>query len=156
MSGSGKSTIGMLLAERIGFKFIDLDELIKNKEGKSHAAVLEEDGEEKLLQLEEVHTLNLDCTQTVFSPGGSIIYSPRAMEKLRNETTVVYVNMPLEEIKQHVKNDFEHRGIVGLKEKGIDRLFMERAPIYENVAHHIINCGGLPKERIVDEIVRFI
>jgi shikimate kinase len=75
MPGSGKSTIGKLLAKKSDRKFIDLDILIKVKSGKSHTDILAEQGDSALLKLEEFYTLGLDFTDTVFSPGGSIVYS---------------------------------------------------------------------------------
>jgi shikimate kinase len=152
MSGSGKSTIGKLLALELGYHFVDLDDLIKEKEGRSHAEILDEKGEDELLHLEEKYTLELNLMKTVFSPGGSIIYSAMAMEKLRRETTVIYLDLPLEIIKERLGNDVNCRGIVGLKEKGIAQLFSERVPLYQSCAHYVINCSGRSIKEIIEEI----
>ena len=152
MPGVGKSTIGRILAERLGFKFVDLDVLIYDKEGKSHDVVARESGDHKLMELENKYTLELDLTNTIFSPGGSIVYSPQAMEKLQNETNIIYLDLPLEELKGRLSHNLETRGIVGLTEKGLDGLFAERTPLYRKFAHHIVDCLGLNEEEIINRI----
>ena len=116
MPGSGKSTIGKKLAERLKFRFVDLDELIKEKIGRSHAEILEKDGRDALINLENQLTLELNFENTIFSPGGSIIYSLVAMEKLRAETTVIYLELQLQEIQKRLGKNPNSRGIVGLQE----------------------------------------
>lgn len=180
MPGAGKSTIGKTLADRLGFQFVDLDVLICEKEGRSHDQISREKGDAELMRLEEKYTLELDfscflhsrgrfriaevpakrgvearCSCTVFSPGGSIVYSPRAMEKLRAETTVVYLELPLLEIENRLGNGAATRGIVGLSEKGLGGLFEERASLYQSFAHQTINCFGLNDKTIVEKIANF-
>ena len=154
MPASGKSIIGRALAKRLNFKFIDLDDLILEKEGRSHAEILAESGKDKLLEIEEKYTLGLDLHNTVFSPGGSIIYSETAMKKLQNETLIFYLELPLEKLKERLSNKVASRGIVGLEGKGIAGLFKERAPIYQKFAHHTINCTNLKDEDCIDEILQ--
>lgn len=154
MPGAGKSTIGKILAERLNYKFIDLDDLIKEKTGRSHADILEKDGATRLLQLENQYTLDLDLSRTIFSPGGSIIYSPEAMERLQNETTVIYLALPFEEIRRRLGDGAMARGVVGLQEKKLDGLFAERDPIYQKEAHHSLNCLGLSEEAIIEKILQ--
>jgi shikimate kinase len=148
MPGAGKSTIGKMLAKRTGFKFVDLDVLIKEKTGRSHADILENDGEDRLLELENKYTLELDLAQTIFSPGGSIVYSKPAMEKLKNETKITYLELSLSEIKKRLGKNLKTRGIIGLKQKGLEGLFAERTPLYKESAHRTINCSGLSDEEI--------
>lgn len=155
MPGSGKSTVGKLLAKEIGYNFIDLDEFIKEKSGKSHQEIIRIEGEKELLRLEELYTLGLDFTKTVFSPGGSIVYSLPAMEKLKKETQIFYLYLPMEVVEKRLQGIAEGRGIIGLKEKGLEKLLEERHPIYEKFAHKIINCFSLNKEGIVNEILQY-
>ncbi len=152
MPGSGKSTIGRLLAQRLKTRFLDLDETIRDKEKKTHSQIMKESGEKELLKLEEFYTLGLDFSSLVFSPGGSIVYSPKAMEKIKKESRVVYLELPLEEIKKRLGNEAENRGIVGLAEKGVGKLFGERTPLYKKFADFTLNCSGLGVEEIIGKI----
>src|SRR3972149_6935474 len=149
MPGVGKSTIGRLLAEKIGFSFVDLDNLIRDREGRTHAQIAQEKGDSELSRLEEFYTLGLNLEKTVFSPGGSIVYLPKAMEKLRRETLVIYLSAPIDVIRKNLGDRIDERGIVGLKEKGLGGIFSERAPLYEKFAHQSINCVGLSEDQII-------
>ena len=154
MPGSGKSTIGKILADRLGWQFVDLDILIKEKEGKGHDQLIKELGEEKFLEIEEKQTLALDFNRTVFSPGGSVIYCPAAMEKLKRETRIFYLYLPLEAIEKRLGKNIDSRGIIGLKEKGLTKLFEERNVLYKNFSNQIIDCSGLTEESIIQEILQ--
>lgn len=153
MPGAGKSTIGKMLAARLNYRFLDLDDLIKEKEGKSHTVILDEYGPATLCALENKYTLLQDLTRTVFSPGGSIVYSSEAMNKLRSETVIINLELPLVEIKKRLADGLEARGIVGLKEKGLAGLYAERVPLYRRFAHHTIQCASLKKDQILDKVV---
>lgn len=152
MPASGKSTIGKLLAKKLGWKFIDLDILIKVQGGKSHADILAEQGDSALLNLEEFYTLGLNLADTVFSPGGSIVYSARAMEKLGKETEIIYLNLPMEEIRRRLGAAINDRGIVGLREKGLEKLYEERDSLYRQYSHRVIDCSRLKEDDILKKL----
>lgn len=152
MPGAGKSTIGKKLAQQSEFNFVDLDALIKEKTDTSHDEIAREQGDSALMRMEESYTLGLNLAKTIFSPGGSIVYSVPAMEKLRQETKIIYLELPLSEIKKRIGRIAEMRGIVGLAEKGLDGLFAERVPLYEKFAHHTINCQNLTEDEILQSI----
>ena len=156
MPGSGKSTIGKMVSAKLCVPCVDLDEYIKEREGVSSQQILEQRGEQELLRLEELYTLALDHRGTVFSPGGSIIYSSPAIEKLISETVIVYLAFPLTEIRQRLGKEIGRRGIVGLKEKGLDLLFQERVPLYERCSHHTIFCEGLGRDDVVLKIIALV
>ncbi|MDD5547724.1 MAG: shikimate kinase [Candidatus Pacebacteria bacterium] len=157
MPGSGKSTIGKLLARKLGWVFIDLDDLIKEKTGKTYSQILEQDGGKKLIEIENQFTLDLKFDKpAVFSPGGSIIYSMQAMEKLKKETTVVYIELLINEVKKRLDGRADKGGIIGLKEKGIDRLYEERAIIYKTMADFTVKTDGLNEDQIADEILKVV
>ncbi len=156
MSGVGKSTIGTMVAERLDFAFIDLDAVIKEKEKESHVSILNRVGDRKFLEMEERHALNVPLANAVFSPGGSIVYSARAVEKISDESIVFYLKLPLSQLISRVGHNvgaWDRRGIVGLKEKGLEKLFHEREPLYEEVAHHVIACDNLSDEEVVSRIM---
>lgn len=168
MPTSGKSTIGKLLADKLGWDFIDLDDLIKEKTGKSYDEILEKDGEKKLLNLENQYTLELDFSAEsgsasggegsgiIFSPGGSLIYSVEAMEKVAKETKIIYIELPLKEIEIRLGLRPVKGGIVGLKEKGLKKLFEERDAAYRKFADFIIKADNLSEEELVIKILELI
>lgn len=136
MPGSGKSFLGKKIAEKLNYVFIDLDKVIERKENAPLQQVLDKHGDKKFMELEEktVFRLKYCPNNCIFSPGGSVIYSPKAMNFLRKKSTVIYLMLPFEAIKKRLINA-ETRGIVGLKEKGLKNLFYERKPFYERYAH---------------------
>lgn len=160
MPSSGKSTIGKLLAERLEWKFIDLDDLIKEEEGIDINGILEQKGEKELLKLENNYTLRQNFSDVVFSPGGSIIYSDEAMEKIKKETVIIYLEIALEEIKKRIEGHHRKQAVVGLREKGIVNLFEERTPIYKLNTGHVINCSlfnqCLNYKAVVDYIISLL
>jgi len=159
MPASGKSTIGKILAKKLGWDFVDLDDLIKEKTGKSYDEILEKDGEKKLLDLENQLTLELDFKNSkgiIFSPGGSIIYSPVAMLKMINETRIIHLELPLSEIEKRLKDRLIKGGIVGLKEKGLKRLFEERDLVYIKIANDTIKAHNLSEVDLINKILKLI
>jgi len=158
MPTSGKSTIGKILAEKLGWHFIDLDDLIKEKTGKSYDEILDQEGEKKLLDLENKYTLELDFENLdiIFSPGGSIIYSPEAMEKIKKETRIIYIELPLNEIENRLELRPIKGGIVGLKEGGLKKLFEERDLVYRDFADNIIKADGFKEIELVEIILGMI
>ena len=154
MPGSGKSTAGKTLAKKLGWNFIDLDIYIQEKTGRGHEVILDKDGEKALLALEEKLTLEIDMNRVVFSPGGSIIYSPGAMKKLKRETLIVYLEAPQAVVEKRLSGIIHSRGIVGLEEKGITRLFKERTRVYEKTADLAVKSGEQSPAETAAEIFR--
>jgi shikimate kinase len=152
MPGSGKSAIGKRVAPRLGFKFIDLDELILQTQGIYHHDYMMQKGEPALVELENNLTLGLNLEDTIFSPGGSIIYSKNAMDKLKKETLLVYLSVSLEQVKKHLGDKINRNGIIGLAAKGIEGLYKERTPLYEKFADIIIDCIGSNLEEKVEQV----
>ena len=160
MPTSGKSTVGKILAKKLGWDFIDLDDLIKEKTGKSYDEILEQEGGEKLLEFENKFTLELDFGNSkkgiIFSPGGSIIYSPKAIKKIKNETRVIYIELPFHEIEKRLKERSIKGGIVGLKEKGLKKLFEERSLAYIKIADDSIKFDNLNEDKTAFKVLKLI
>lgn len=154
MSGSGKSTIGKILAETLAWPFLDLDEVIKEKAGMSHADLLAQIGGAEFMQREAKWAMELSTRGTVFAPGGSIIYYPAVMEKLREECELIYLRLSLPEIIRRAGNNADnHRGIVGFAEKGWAGLLTERAPLLEQYADQILDTDRLSAEQAAQAIL---
>ncbi|MCW4004807.1 MAG: shikimate kinase [Candidatus Bathyarchaeota archaeon] len=153
MSGVGKSRVGLLLSKRLGYRFIDIDRIIKQDTNQRLQDLIDCLGEKKFLELEENAILGIGAVcDSVISSGGSSIYSPRAMGFLKGISRVVFLDASLEEIKRRRVN-FSIRGVVGLREKGLDGLFLERQPLYRRYADVTIDVTGLSDKVAVDRII---
>ena len=153
MPGSGKSTLGVLLAKYSCYSFVDLDLIINKKAGKKLQKILDEDGYDAFLKIENAVAEELDCEKTVVATGGSMVLSPKGMEHLKELGTVVYINVPLDEIKRRVTN-VKTRGIAFRDGETLDDVFKERTPLYEKYADVTVdfeNASNL--EKTVDKII---
>ena len=99
MPGAGKSTVGVVLAKRMGCRFMDSDLVIQERYGKLLHELISEHGVEGFWKIEEEVNASLEVTGTVIATGGSVIYGPKAMEHLRQIGQVVYLKLPYEEYK---------------------------------------------------------
>ena len=153
MSGVGKSRIGKLLAEKICYNFIDIDKVIEQECGKRVQEIINSLDETKFLESEEVAVLSIgNPHNTIIAPGGSVIYSDKAMKHLKSMGKIVFLNAPLEEIRRRTP-DFSARGIVGLKGKTVEALFEERLPLYRKYADLTIDLKDYTYESIVKVII---
>ena len=153
MAGVGKSTIGTSLAKALEFNFIDVDDYILAKEGKTIQQIIDDEGEEALLRLEKRRMYEIDVTRRVVAPGGSIIYHPDLMEYLRQNSTLVYLDDSFENIEEKLTGALA-RGIVGLKNKSLRQIYDERRPLYSRYADITINCQGKSQDQQVSEILQ--
>jgi shikimate kinase len=153
MSGVGKSRIGQLLAEKLHFGFIDIDRVMEKDSGKKLQDLVNCLGDEKFIEAEENAILGVGkVSNTVISPGGSAIYSEKAMAFLKSISTIVYLNASLEEIKKRTP-DFSKRGIVRLIETGLDALYEERLPLYRRYADVTVDVENLNDDAVVDTLI---
>jgi shikimate kinase len=154
MPSAGKSVTGKLLAKELNCKYIDLDLLILEKEGASHQQILKEKGGEALEKLEEKYALELDFENLIFAPGGSMIFSPKAMEKIKQETFVIHLGVSKEEIERRLGKNLYTNGIVGLEERGLENIILERAPLYQKYADLYLDTNNLSKEEVALEVLQ--
>lgn len=152
MAGVGKSKVGRALAKRLNYNFIDTDEIIEKNANLRLQQIIDEFGDEEFIKAEEKAILGLgDLSDCVISPGGSAVYSAKAMEFLKKISVVVFMNAPFK-IADKVKNRLT-RGIVGLKGKGLKKLFEERLPLYRKYADMILDLGeDYEIEEVAEEI----
>ncbi len=149
MPASGKSMVGVLLAKRLGMEFIDGDLLIQKQEKRLLKEIIEQEGIEQFIQIEsEVHE-KLQVTNTVIAPGGSVIYSEKAMKHLKEIGIVVYLKVSYEEIANRLGN-VKERGVVLKDGMTLRDLYDERVPLYEKYADITVNEDGMSAGQIVD------
>ncbi|MES2471136.1 MAG: shikimate kinase [Patescibacteria group bacterium] len=152
MPSSGKSNVGMMLAGKLGRKFMDLDRMVEHREGQSLISILETKGGEYFLNIENefLHNIQPD-EKVVISTAGSIIYHAEAIEWLKSNTIVVLLDTPFETIEARLAK--KPKAVVGLKEKGLVKLWEERMPVYRNLANITVQTSGKSMEYIVAEIL---
>ena len=114
MPAAGKSTIGVIAAKRLGYRFIDADILIQEKEGKLLREIIAEKGIEGFLEIEDRVNAEIDTENSVIAPGGSVVYCENAMKHYKEIGTVVYLQISFDIINSRLKNA-KNRGVV-LKE----------------------------------------
>ena len=152
MPGSGKSTVGVLLAKRLGFGFVDTDLLIQEEAGRTLQAIVDQDGYEALRRIEEQVLLKLDVRHKVISTGGSAVYSERAMEHLKSNGTVVFLDIPLELVIERI-GDHSMRGISRRPDQSLEALFEERFELYSRYADVTVKGEGLNQDQVCEAVV---
>lgn len=151
MPGAGKSTVGVVLAKRLGYRFTDSDLVIQEKYGKLLHELIEEKGVEGFWQLENDVNVSLGEAGCVIATGGSAVYGTEAMEKLREKGTMVYLKLSCEELKLRL-GDLNERGVTLRPGQTLEDLYEERHPLYEKYAHLTVECEGKMLREIVAEI----
>ncbi|MFO7993146.1 MAG: shikimate kinase [Marinobacter sp.] len=151
MPGSGKSTVGVLLAKRLGLGFIDTDLLIQQEAGRTLQDIVDVDGYQALRGIEEQVLLKLDVHRQVISTGGSAVYSERAMHHLKSAGIVVFLDIPLHTVLERI-GDYSARGISRRPDQSLEELFSERFELYSRFADVVINCVGRNQEEVCDVV----
>ncbi|MBQ9785447.1 MAG: shikimate kinase [Clostridia bacterium] len=133
MPSCGKSTVGLLLAKQLGYRFIDSDLLIQEREGKLLHELIAERGVDGFLSLENEVNASIDAHGAVIATGGSAVYGHEAMEHLKKNGTVIYLKIPYEALAERL-GDYVHRGVVMPEGYTLRDMFDERAVLYERYA----------------------
>ncbi len=153
MSGAGKSTLGVLLAKALGKHFTDTDIVIQQKTGMLLQQYLDTHGAAAFLKAEEDTVSSLSLSDHVIATGGSVIYSQKAMEHLRRDGVVVYLDLPYEEIVSRLGN-ITTRGIVFRNRGDLRSVYEERLPLYQRHADITVHPAGHGIEWSVEEILK--
>ncbi len=140
MPGSGKSTVGVLLAKLLGFQFLDVDLLIQEREGALLQEILDSRGTAAFLDVEEAAVLSLNCRRTVIAPGGSAVCREGAALHLKRMGPVVYLRVPLKELERRVQN-LSTRGIAMEPGQTLADVMAYREPLYRKYADLTVDCS---------------
>ncbi len=153
MPGAGKSTVGVVLAKKLGYAFVDADLVIQSREGKLLHELIAERGVEGFWKLEEAVGESIETVRTVIATGGSAVYGEKAMAHYRQIGTVVYLSLPLQAIRERL-GDLTERGVTLRDGQDLDGLYAERQPLYEKYADITVNCEGFSIREIVEKIAK--
>lgn len=151
MPGAGKSTVGVVLAKRLGYGFVDSDLIIQERCGKLLHELIEEKGVEGFWEIEDAVNASLSLQRSVIATGGSAVYGRKAMEHLRKMGTVVYLKLSYEEIADRL-GDLNARGVTLRPGQTLRELYAERIPLYEKYAHATVDCDGKTLREVVTQL----
>ena len=129
MPGSGKSTVGKILAQKLGVPFVDTDRLIIDAEGMTLSEIQAEKGMKYFMEAEERALLSLDDSPKIVATGGSAIFHEHAMTYLSYVAEVVFLDTELRMLTRRI-GDPKRRGVVLGKRQTIQSVFFERRPLY--------------------------
>ncbi len=155
MPGAGKSTVGVVLAKRLGYGFTDSDLVIQDRYGKLLHELIEEHGVRGFWKIENEVNASLELQRNVIATGGSVIYGREAMEHLRRIGVVVYLKLPYDEVAERL-GDLNARGVTLLPGQELRDLYAERTPLYEKYAHVTVDCEDLSLREVVHATERAI
>lgn len=153
MPGAGKSTVGVVLAKKLGYAFVDSDLVIQSREGRLLHEIISERGVEGFWAVEEEANISIEAERTVIATGGSVVYGCKAMEHLKRIGTVVYLKLSCEAIADRL-GDLDERGVTLRDGQGLTELYAERVPLYEKYADFTVDCEHLSIREIVELISR--
>lgn len=142
MPGSGKSTVGVLLAKRLGMRFVDTDLLIQEQEGRLLSKIISDEGLDEFIKIENRVNASVEAENSVIAPGGSVIYGKEAMEHWKEIAEVVYLKLSYESVSRRL-GDLKKRGVVFRPGQTLLSLYQERCPLYEKYADYVVECDGL-------------
>jgi shikimate kinase len=151
MPGVGKSTIGVLLAERLGYGFLDTDILMQTLEGRTLQKIIAYRGLDGFRRIEEKTILSLSITSHVIATGGSVVYSIKAMEHLKQRGWVCYLDIAPQLLRDRLDN-IDTRGIVMAPGQTIESLYRERYPLYMQYADATVASGNLTPSQVLKKI----
>ena len=152
MPGAGKSTVGVVLAKVLGYRFLDSDLLIQEKEGKLLSELIEEHGDAGFIKIENDINKDINVDRTVIATGGSAVYGAEAMEHFKKIGAVVYLEVPYEEISNRV-GDLRNRGVVSNGKSSIEEIYSDRINLYEKYADVVIRAKDMSIRETVAEIL---
>ena len=155
MPAVGKSTVGIVVAKRLGMRFIDTDLLIQEQEGKLLREIIAEVGEEGFLKIENQVNSSVKAENSVISPGGSVIYCKEAMEHFKKVGTVVYLKASYQTIKKRIRNP-KKRGVVLREGQTFRDLYNKRIPYFEKYADITVSEEGCRIEETIENVLKAV
>ena len=152
MPAVGKSTVGIVVAKRLGMRFIDTDLLIQEQENKLLREIIADAGQEGFLKIEDQVNASVEAEHAVISPGGSVIYCENAMKHYKKIGTVVYLKASYQTIKRRIRSP-KKRGVVLREGQSLKDLYYERVPYFEKYADITVCEDGCRNEDTIKNVL---
>jgi shikimate kinase len=155
MMGVGKTTVGRLLADRLGVEYLDSDEQVERATGRTVPQIFEADGEaafraEEKRALAEAATTD---TPVVVSVAGGAVLDPENRKRLRDAGQVVWLRASVPTMAARVGEGDGRPLLDGGAEAALNRLYPERRPLYEELADVVVDVDDVTPAEIVGQIV---
>lgn len=144
--GSGKTTVGRVLAVRTGMPLVDMDDYIEEKAGMTVSEIFKQHGEDYFRELEHEAARELaNRNGCIISAGGGTLVYRRNVDVLREGCRIVLLDVPLEVIKKRLQDD-KKRPLLQRpdKDEAMRELYTKRMPLYRNAAHLTVNAAQSP------------
>lgn len=152
MPASGKSTVGVLLAKALGRGFLDTDLLIQQQENALLQDVIDQKGIDYFLDAECKAICALTAQDTVIATGGSAVLRDAAMQKLKENGVIVFLDVALLSVERRLHN-IKTRGVAAKKGKTVREIFEERLPLYQKYADISVTSSEQAIEETVSSIL---
>lgn len=153
MPSSGKTTKGEKIAKQLGLKFADTDSIITKEIGEPPSEIVRKKGREAFIDIQDYIISSKEFNECVISTGGGIIYSNKAMKRLKEQGTVIFLNVPFDILEKRMN---PQRKLSSKDGKDLKGIFDERQPIYKSFADIEIICDNKEAQEIIDEIIENI
>ena len=151
MPGVGKSTIGVVIAKRLGYHFIDSDILIQEQENRLLKEIIAEEGLEGFIEVEGRVNANIETERAVIATGGSVVYHEGAMKHLKDIGLVVYLKVSYKELENRL-GDLRERGVALKEGQTLLDLYRERTALYEKYADVVVEEDGKNIDETIDAV----
>ena len=149
MPTSGKSTMGVILAKILGYRFLDADIVIQEKIGKKLSEIIESEGIDGFIDIENRINSEIETERTVIATGGSVVYGKEAMDHYKNIGKVVYLKVDMDTLTKRLHNA-KQRGVVMREGQSLVSLYNERSALYEKYADITIEEKDFTMEEVID------
>ncbi|MFL2963904.1 MAG: shikimate kinase [Methylophilaceae bacterium] len=157
MMGAGKTTIGKLLSNKLGYDFVDLDKIIEEKSGVKINTIFEIEGEAGFREREfQVLRDSIKKEKVIISTGGGIVTNDKSRAQLiKHNVFIIYLKANLETLFSRLKND-NSRPILNVdnKEQMIERILHEREPQYQDLADMTVDTTYIKTNDVVKLIIK--
>jgi shikimate kinase len=152
MPASGKSTVGVILAKILGYNFVDADIVIQKKEGRKLSQIIETEGIDGFINIENQINSEIEVEKSVIATGGSAVYGKEAMDHYKNIGRIVYLKVSMDTLTKRLR-DVKQRGVVMREGQSLVSLYNERTPLYERYADITIDEGDKTMEEVVADLL---
>lgn len=155
MPAVGKSTVGVVVAKRLGKRFVDVDLVIQEQEKKLLREIIADVGEDGFLKVENRVNAGIEAENSVISPGGSVVYCEEAMRHYKEIGIIVYLKASYQTIKRRIRNP-KKRGVVLRGGQTLRDLYNERVPYFEKYADITVCEDGCRIEETIENVLNAV